>query len=165
MIRVHAVARGQHLIDENLRALPLFLGHAAVAGRGRGPHGRSAAPERLLGRARQRAEAHAGDGDGNLEMDRLLGEARAEHHVGRAFLAIAFERIAADRGAEEQEIVEMRDLALGAEAANVVDAGRRGAVNLRDRMLVEGRRIARRRVDPAAFVAHQYAPRLSMWKW
>ena len=88
-------------------------------------------------------------------MDRLLGEARAEHHVGRAFLAIAFERIAADRGAEEQEIVEMRDLALGAEAANVIDAGRGGAVNLRDRMLVEGRRIARRRVDPAAFVAHQ----------
>ena len=49
----------------------------------------------------------------------------------------------------------MRDLALGAEAANVVDAGRGGAVDLRDRMLVEGRGIARRRVDPAAFVAHQ----------
>ena len=59
----------------------------------------------------------------------------------------------------------MRDLALGAKPANVVDAGRRGAVDLRDRMLVEGRGIARRRVDPAAFVAHQYAPRLSMWKW
>ena len=33
----------------------------------------------------------------------------------------------------------MRDLALGTEAANVIDAGGGGAVNLRDRMLVEGR--------------------------
>ena len=33
----------------------------------------------------------------------------------------------------------MRDLAFRTEAANVVDAGRRGAVNFRDRMLVEGR--------------------------
>ena len=155
MIGVHAVARRQHLIDEGLRALPLLLGHAAIAGGGGRAHDRGAAAERLLGRARQRAEAHAGDGDRDPEMDRLLGKTRAEHHVGRAFLAIAFQRIAADRCPEKQEIVEMRNLALGAKATNVVDAGRRRAVNLRDRMLVEGRRIAWRRVHPAGFGAHQ----------
>ena len=51
--------------------------------------------------------------------------------VGAALLAIAFERIAADRGAEKQQIVEMRQLALGAEAADVVDAGRRRAAGSR----------------------------------
>ena len=35
--------------------------------------------------------------------------------AARAFFAIPFERVAADRGAEEQEIVEMRKLALRAE--------------------------------------------------
>ena len=98
-------------------------------------------------------------------MDRLLGEAGAEHHVGRAFLAIAFQRIAADRSAQEQQIVEVGNPALGAKTANVVDAGRGGAVNLRDRMLVEGRGVTRRRMHPAGFGPHQYASRLSMWKW
>ena len=97
------------------------------------------------------AEAHAGDGDRNFEMDRLLGEARAEHHVGRAFLAVAFERIAADRGAEKQEIVEMGDFALGAKPANIVDAGRGGAVDLRDRIFVEGRGVCAAACVPSEF--------------
>ena len=59
----------------------------------------------------------------------------------------------------------MRHLSLGAEAANVIDAGRRGTVDLGDRVLVERGRAARRRVYPAGFRAHQYAPRLSIWKW
>ena len=45
---------------------------------------------------------------GILMLDRLLREAGAEPDIGAAFLAIAFERIAADRGAEKQQIVEMR---------------------------------------------------------
>src|SRR6476469_9051888 len=98
-------------------------------------------------------------------MDRLPGEAGAEHHVGRAFLPIAFERIAADRGADKQEIVEMWYFALRPKPTNIIDAGCRGAMNLCDRMLVEGRGDARRRVHPAGFGAHQYASRLSMWKW
>ena len=104
---------------------------------------RRAAAQRFLGLRRERAEAHAGDGDRDLELDRLLGEARAEHDIGAAFLAIAFERIARDRGAEEQEIVEMRQLALGAGAADVIDAGGRGAADFRQRVVVEGRRLAR----------------------
>ena len=123
----------------------LLRRHAAVAGGGRGAGERRAAAERFLGLGRQRAEAHAGDGDRDLQLDRLLGEARAEHDVGAAFLAIAFERIARDRGAEEQQVVEMRQLALGAGAADVIDAGRRGAADLGQRVVVEGRGLARRR--------------------
>src|SRR6476469_1171409 len=98
-------------------------------------------------------------------MDWLFGEARSKHHVGRAFFAIAFERITADRGAQEQQIIKMGDLALRAKAANVVDAGRGGAMDFCDRMFVEGSGVTRRRMHPAGFGAHQYASRLSMWKW
>ncbi len=155
MIGVHAIAGGQDLIDQYLGRLALLLGHAAIAGGGRGADGRGTAAERLLRPARQGAKAHAGDSDGYLEVHRLLGEALAEHHVGGAALAIALERIAAHGGAEEQEIVEMRHLALGAEAADVVDARRRRTMDLGDGVLVEGGRGTRRRMHPAAFRAHQ----------
>ena len=36
VVRVHAVARGQQLVDEDRRMAALLLGHAAVAGGGRG---------------------------------------------------------------------------------------------------------------------------------
>jgi hypothetical protein len=81
---------------------------------------------------------------GNFEVDRLLGEAGAKPDVGAAFLAIAFERIAAYRSAEEEKIIEIRQPPLGAEAANVVDAGRGGAADLRQREFIEGCRRARR---------------------
>src|SRR5680860_772007 len=103
--------------------MPLLLGHAAVAGGGGSADLRSAAAQGLLGLGGKRTEAHAGDGDRDFDVDRLIGEAGAEPHIGRAFLAIAFERIAAHRGAEKQEVVEMRDLALGASAADVTEAG------------------------------------------
>ncbi len=88
-------------------------------------------------------------------MQRLLGETIAEHDVGAAALAIALQRIAAHGGAEKKEIVKMRYLALGAEAANVVKAGRGGAVNLGDRVLVEGGRTPRGCMYPAVFHTHQ----------
>src|SRR5262249_46386764 len=125
VVGVHAVARWQDLIDEQARVLPLLLRHAAVAGRRRGADCRGAAAQRLRGARRQRAEAHAGDGDRNLQRDRLPREAGADRDVGGAFLTIAFERVAADRGAEKQEVVEVRQPALGAAAADVVDAARR----------------------------------------
>jgi hypothetical protein len=75
----------------------------------------------------------------------FLAKRGAEHDGCVAFLAIAFERVARDRGAEEQQVVEMRQLALGAGAADIVDAGRRGAADFRDRIVVEGRGLARRR--------------------
>ena len=145
IVRVHAIARRQILIDQLLRLAALFRRHAAVAGGGRGAGHRRAAAQRFLGLRRERAEAHAGDGDRNLEFDRRLGEARAQHHVGAALLAVAFERIARDRGAEEQQVIEMRQLALGAGAADIIDAGRRRPADFGQRIIVEGGRLARRR--------------------
>ena len=138
IVRVHAVARRQILIDEDLGMAALLRRHAAIAGRRRGPGERCAAPQRLLGFGRQRAEAHAGNGDRDLELDRSLREAGANGDPGAAFLAIAFERVARDRCPEEQEIVEMRQLAFRTGAANVIDAGDRGAADLRQRVVVEG---------------------------
>ena len=143
VVRVHAVARGQVLVDQRLRLPALLRRHAAVARRRRRAGERGAAAERFLGVGRQRAEAHAGDGDGDLQLDRLLGVARAEHDVGGALLAIALERIARHGGAEEQQVVEVRDLALGAAAADVVDAGRRGAADLGERVVIENGGLAR----------------------
>src|ERR1043166_4840173 len=122
VVRIHAVARRQDLVDEDAGMGAFLGGHAAVAGRRRGADRTGAASQRFLRLRRQRPEAHARNGDRDLQRDRLLGEARPDGHFGRALLAIAFERIAADGSAEEQEIVEMRELALGPEPANVVDA-------------------------------------------
>ena len=110
------------------------LRHAAVAGGGRRAHCGGGAAERFLHVGRQRAEAHAGDGDRDVELDRLCGEARAEHGLRRALLAIALERIARQRCAEEQQVVEVRQLALGAEAADLVQARGRGALDVVDRV-------------------------------
>jgi hypothetical protein len=118
----------------------LLRRHAAVAGGGACPHRGCSSPERFLGLGGQRAEAHAGDGHGNLQVDRLPGEARSQHHVGAAFFPIALQRISRDRGAEKQQVVEMGKLALGAAAADIVDAGRRGALDFRNRIAVERRR-------------------------
>ena len=59
---------------------------------------------------------------GIFELDRLGREARAEHDVGGAALAIALQRVARHARAEEQQVVEVGQRALGAEAADVVDA-------------------------------------------
>ena len=55
------------------------------------------------------------------------GETGADHDVGRAALAIALERVAGDRGAEEHKIVEGRQPPFGPEAPDVVQAFARGA--------------------------------------
>jgi len=55
--------------------------------------------------------------------------AGAQRDGGVAFLAVAFEGIARDRRAEEQQIVEMRNLTLRAAASNVINARGRRAAN------------------------------------
>ena len=155
LIGLHAIARGKILIDEQARRRALFFRHAAIAGRRRRADSRRAAPQRFLRRARERTEAHTCDRDRDLELDGLLREARAEHDVRAALLAISFERIAADRGAEKQQIIEVRQFPLRAEATNVIDTRRSGAVNFRDSRTVECRGLAWRRVDPTVVVGHQ----------
>src|SRR5688572_18419257 len=101
-----------------------FLGHAAVTGRGRRSGDRGTAPERFLRVCRKRTEAHARDRDRDLQHDGFLRVACAKRHICAAALAITFERIAADRSAEEQQVVEMWQLALGTKPADVIDTGR-----------------------------------------
>src|SRR5690606_15484084 len=96
VVGVHAVAAWQVLVDELLGMPALLLGHAAVAGGGRGTRNRRATPQRLRGGAATRSEAQPGEGDRSIEVDGLLGMAGAEPDVRRAFLAVAFQRIAAD---------------------------------------------------------------------
>ena len=140
IVGIHAVARRQILIDQQRGMAALFRRHAAVAGGGAGADRGGAASECFLGSTREGAKTHAGDRHRRPEMNRLFGEARPQHDVGAALLTIAFERIARDRCAEKQQVVEMRKLALGAAAADIVDAGRRGALDLRNRVAVERRR-------------------------
>src|SRR4029079_3189883 len=77
-----------------------------------------------------------------VEVDRLLGEARAERHVRVAALAVALERVARHARAEEEEVVEVRHGPLGAEAADVVDPLARRALDLVDDVAVEDRALA-----------------------
>src|SRR5207248_2742609 len=124
-----------------------------------------AATERLLRGCRQRAEAHAGDRDRDLELDRLLREARPERDVRVAPLPVALERVARDARPEEEEIVEVRQPALGAEAADVVDALARGALDLVDDVSVEEVRVTLAGVPAGACRGRrQYAPAWSTLK-
>ena len=147
VVRVEAVARRQALIDQRLRgsgAPPRVMPPSPVVVVV--PDRRRRAAERLLRVGADSApKLMPAMVIGIFELDRLLREARAEHDVGRAFLAIAFERIARQRRAEEHQIVEVRHLALGAEAADLVEPVMRHG-GCRDRILVEGRGAARRRM-------------------
>ena len=101
-----------------------------------------AAAERLLRRRGERAEAHPGDRHGNIQLERLRREARPEDDVGRTALAITLERVARDRCAEEEQVIKVRQPALGAESADVVDPLGRGALDLGDDGAVEEVRLA-----------------------
>ena len=95
IVRIHAVARRQHLIDKRSangsRSSGVMPPSPVVV---EVPTAVAPRPKRFLGWRRKRAEAHAGNGDGNFQLDRLFGEPRADGDIGAAFLAIAFERIA-----------------------------------------------------------------------
>ncbi len=62
----------------------------------------------------------------------FAGVARAEHGARGALLAVALERIARQRGAQEHQVVEVRDVALGAQAADLVQPGRGRALDVVD---------------------------------
>ena len=151
IVGVHAVARRQDLIDQGLGRAPFFLGHPAVAGGRAGAHRGAGPADRLLGVGAERAEAHPRHGDRDRKLDRPGGEAVAEHHAGVAALAIAFQRVARHRCAKEQEVVEARQMALGAETADLVDALVGGAVDFGQHVVREGGGRAQR----AAVDAHR----------
>src|SRR5262249_28998822 len=116
VVRVHPIAGGEDLVDQLAGVLALLRKHAAVPG-GRAGADRAGAPaERLLGGRRERAEAHPRDRDRDLQVDRLCREPGAEGDVGGAALPVALERVSRDARPEEEEVVEVRDTPLGAEA-------------------------------------------------
>ncbi len=158
VVGVHPVPAREQLVDERLGLAALLVGHAAVAGRRRRPDLTGTAPEGLLGLGRERAEAHAGDRHGDVEVQGPRGVAVAEHDVGVAALAVALERVARHRRAEHQQVVEVRYGALGAPAADVVDARPGGVLDRGDRGAVERGRLAQ---PPLRGILHRVEPRFA----
>src|SRR5258708_34657528 len=87
---------------------PLLGGHSPVACRCRSADDCRTTTERFLGLRRQSAKAHARDRNRRFEMNGLLGKPCSENHIGRTFLAVSFQRITRDGGAEKQQVVKMR---------------------------------------------------------
>ena len=122
VVRVEPVPALDDLVVPLGRQVALGRDHPALSRAGRGAGHRGALGERHLGLDRQRAEAHAGDVDRDVELDRLLGEARAEHGLGHALLAVALDHEARERAGQEDQLVPVRDLLEHREAAHPVAA-------------------------------------------
>ena len=170
VVRVEAVTRGQALIHQRLGRAALLLRHAAVTGGRAGAHlGRSTA-QRFLHVRRQRTKAHAGDGDGDVEFDRLLGESGAEDGLGHTLLAVTLERVTRHRSGKEQQIIEMRHVALGTQPADLVETMSRSILDVVDDAPVEaGRFLGRAALDVNGLHVHLVvllaATRLSIPDW
>ena len=108
VVGVEAVAAGQHLVDQLVGRLPLEVEHAAVAGGGRDADAGRRHAQRLLGVARQRAVAHAGDGDRRRAAGRLGAVAAADLDRVSQRLAVALERHAGQGAGHERQVVEVR---------------------------------------------------------
>src|SRR5699024_12666678 len=71
VIRVHAVARRQQLVDQFVRMSTFFFGHPAVTGGCGSSHRRSTSAQSLFGLGRKRPEAHPRNGNGDVQVHRL----------------------------------------------------------------------------------------------
>ena len=122
VVRVEPVPALDDLVVPLGRQVALGRRHPALARARRGAGHRGALGQRHLGLQRQRAEAHAGDVDRDVELERLLGEARAEHGLRLALLAVALDHEAGEGAGQEDELVPVRDLLEHREAAHPVAA-------------------------------------------
>ena len=150
VVRVEPVPRLDALVVPLGRVVALRRDHPALARARRGSgHGR-ALRERHLGFQGERAERHAGDVDRDVELQRVLREARAEHGRRVALLAVALDDEPRQRPGEEDELVPVRDRLEDREAAHAVaaelglhvdvvdDLGREDAAAPEDVLLVPG---------------------------
>jgi hypothetical protein len=142
MVRVEAVARLDALV-EPLGAIAALVGimppspeQVAVPAIG------GAAGQRDLRLEGERAEAHAGDVDRDVQHQRPLG-ARADDRLGQALLAIALDDEAGQRAGQEGQVVPMRDLLEQREAAHAVAAELRLDVDVVDDLGREDAALAR----------------------
>src|SRR6266481_4071263 len=132
MGRVEAIARRQHLVDENLRFAALFRAHPAITSGRAGANRAGATAERTFGIGAESAKAHSSDRDWDPQFDRLFRKPGAERYIRCTAFAIPFKWVARDRGPEQYQIVEARQRAQGAEAADLVEAFVGSAVDLGD---------------------------------
>ncbi len=120
VVRVEPVPALDHLVVPLRRVVALRRDHPALARAGRrARHGR-ALRERHLGFERQGSEGHAGDVDRDVELERLLREARAQHRLRHALLAVALDDEARERARQEDQLVPVRHRLEDREAAHPV---------------------------------------------
>ena len=122
VVRVEPVPALDDLVVPLGRQVPLGRDHPALAGAGRGPGHRGALGQRHLGLQGQRPEAHPGDVDGDVELERVLGEARAEHRLGLALLPVALDDEPGQRARQEHQLIPVRDGLEHRESAHPVAA-------------------------------------------
>ena len=91
------------------REIALGRDHPALSGARRRPRHRRALRERHLRLEAQRAERHPRDVDRDVELDRLLREAGAEHRRRHAFLSVALDDEARERAGQEHQLVPVRN--------------------------------------------------------
>ena len=120
VVRVEPVPALDALVVPLGRQVALGRDHPALARAGRRAGHRGALGERHLGLDRERAEAHARDVDRDVELDRLLREARAEDRLRLALLAVALDHEARQRAGHEHQLIPVRDRLEHREAAHAV---------------------------------------------
>ena len=121
MVRVEAVTRLDTLVQPFGGITPLVRDHAALARAGRGAGHGGAAGERDLGLVAERAKAHAGHVDRDIELQRPLGLG-PDHGLGLALLPIALDHEAGEGAGQKGQIVPGRDFLEQREAAHAVAA-------------------------------------------
>ncbi len=122
VVRVEPVPALDDLVVPLRRQVALRRDHPALARAGGRAGHRGALGQGHLRLDRQGAEAHAGDVDRDVELDRVLREPRAEDRLGLALLAVALDDEPGERPRQEHELVPVRDLLEHREAAHPVAA-------------------------------------------
>jgi hypothetical protein len=122
VMRVEAVPALDALVVPLRREVALGRDHPALPRAGRSAGHRRAPRERHLRLEREGAEAHPGDVDGNVELDRLVREARAENGLRDALLAIPLDHETREGPGQEHQIVPARHVLEDREAAHAVAA-------------------------------------------
>ena len=108
VVRVEPVPALDALVVPLRRVVALGRDHPAFARAGGRAGHRGALGERHLRLERERAEAHPGDVDRDVELDRLLREARAQHGLRLALLPVALDHEPGERPRKEYELVPAR---------------------------------------------------------
>src|SRR3989442_9356588 len=102
MVRVEPVPALDALVVPLGREVALGRNHPALTGTGGGAgHGR-APGERHLRLERERAEAHPGDVDRDVELNRILREARTDHGLRLALFSVTHNHETGELAAKEQ---------------------------------------------------------------